>query len=94
LAVRIHLDDCDETNGPLRVSPGTHQHGVIRSGTIAEIVAQHGETACLAKAGDALLIKPLLLHASSPAAVPKHRRVLHIVYHSGERIAEPWHRAV
>lgn len=94
LAVRIHLDDCDETNGPLRVSSGTHQQGFIRSAEIADVVTHHGETACLASAGEALLMKPLLLHASSPAIVPKHRRVLHLVYHSGEGIAEPWHRAV
>ena len=94
LAVRIHLDDCDETNGPLRVSPGTHQQGVIRSTDLAEAVARHGETACLAGAGDALLMKPLLVHASSPASAPKHRRVLHFVYHSGEAMTEPWHRAV
>jgi hypothetical protein len=41
-----------------------------------------------------LLMKPLLLHASSPATAPKHRRVLHLVFHSGEATAEPWHRAV
>lgn len=93
LAVRIHLDDCDETNGPLRVSPGTHQQGVIRSTDLADVVTRHGETACLARAGDALLMKPLLLHASSPATAPNHRRVLHLVYHSGEAMAEPWHRA-
>lgn len=94
LAVRIHLDDCDDTNGPLRVSPGTHQRGVIRSTDLADVVTRHGETACLARAGDALLMKPLLLHASSPATAPNHRRVLHLVYYSGEAISEPWHRAV
>src|SRR3954454_5678547 len=25
LAVRLHLDDCDDGNGPLRVAPGTHR---------------------------------------------------------------------
>jgi hypothetical protein len=79
---------------PLRVSPETHQHGIIRSTEIADVVTRHGETACLARAGDALLMKPLLLHASSPATAPKHRRVLHLVYHSGETIAEQWHRTV
>lgn len=48
LAVRIHLDDCDETNGPLRVSPAPHRQGVIRSTDLADVVARHGETACLA----------------------------------------------
>lgn len=94
LAVRVHLDDCDAANGPLRVSPGTHRNGVIHSTAIADTVTQHGETVCLARAGDALLMKPLLLHASSTASVPKHRRVLHLVYHTGETISEPWHRAV
>ncbi len=93
LAVRLHLDDCDETNGPLRVSPGTHQCGIIRSSDLQAAVAEHGETVCLAKSGEALLMKPLLLHASSPATEPKHRRVLHLVYHSGEPLPEPWHRA-
>lgn len=94
LAVRIHLDDCGATNGPLRVSPGTHKQGIIRCNGIADVVRSHGEYACLARAGDALLMKPLLLHASSPATIPKHRRVLHLVYHSGEPVAEQWHRAV
>lgn len=94
LAVRIHFDDCGSDNGPLRVSPGTHRHGIIRSTDIAATVAQHGEAECVARACDALLMKPLLLHASSPASVPGHRRVLHLVYHTGERVSEPWHRAV
>jgi len=25
---------------------------------------------------------------------PKHRRILHFVYHSGDPIPEPWHRAI
>jgi ectoine hydroxylase-related dioxygenase (phytanoyl-CoA dioxygenase family) len=94
LAVRIHLDDCDETNGPLRVSPATHCLGIIPSAAIAETVARHGEHACLAKAGEALLMKPLILHASSQAIAPKHRRVLHLVYSAAERMTEPWHREV
>ena len=76
------------------MSPGTHRGGIVRSTDIAETVARHGETLCLAKSGDALLMKPLLLHASSPAVAPKHRRVLHLVYHTGENMPEPWHRAV
>jgi len=30
--------------------------------------------------GGALLMRPLLLHASSPALEPGHRRVIHIEY--------------
>jgi ectoine hydroxylase-related dioxygenase (phytanoyl-CoA dioxygenase family) len=94
LAVRLHLDDCAETNGPLRVSPGSHRHGILKSIELSGTVKQHGAHLCLAKNGEVLLMKPLLLHASSPATTPKHRRILHLVYHSGSSLAEPWHRAV
>ena len=47
------------------------------------------ESAVALQAGEALLMRPLLLHASSSAARP---RVLRIVYHSGAPVAEPWHR--
>lgn len=94
LAVRLHLDPCDATNGPLRVSPGSHRHGLIPSGECAARARLGGETACLAAEGEALLMRPLLLHASSQATVPGHRRVLHFVYHSGSAIPETWHRAL
>jgi ectoine hydroxylase-related dioxygenase (phytanoyl-CoA dioxygenase family) len=94
LAVRLHLDDCDATNGPLRISPGSHHSGILKSTEISVQLAKHGELTCLAKEGQALLMKPLILHASSQATTPKHRRVLHIVYHSGSFIPEKWHRSI
>ena len=27
--LRIHLDECDATNGALKIVPGSHQHGAI-----------------------------------------------------------------
>jgi hypothetical protein len=33
LAIRVHLDDSNEENGPLRVLPGTHRRGVLRRHT-------------------------------------------------------------
>lgn len=94
LAVRLHLDDCDSTNGPLRASPGTHRTGILETSQISAHVADHGEVTCLAKTGEVLLMRPLTIHASSQATAPKHRRVLHLVYHSGDPIPEPWHRAI
>lgn len=94
LAVRLHLDDCDETNGPLRVSPGSHLSGVLQATEMASRVAEQGEVTCLAREGQVLLMRPLLLHASSKATVPKHRRVLHVVFHDGSQTEEPWHRSV
>jgi hypothetical protein len=94
LAVRLHLDPCDASNGPLRVCPGSHQEGLIPSAACAARAARGGEVACLAEQGEAILMRPLLLHASSQASHPARRRVLHFVFHSGSPIAEAWHRAV
>lgn len=94
LAVRVHLDDCDEANGPLRVAPGSHRHGILPSAEISTQVSHHGEIACLGQETEALLMRPLLLHASSPARAPRHRRVLHLVFDTGENCAERWHRTV
>jgi hypothetical protein len=94
LAARLHLDDCGNSNDPLRISPGTHRLGILPTSRIANIVTEHGEMSGLARKGDVLLMRPLALHASSQAATPGHRRVLHYVFHSGPPAAEPWHRSV
>jgi ectoine hydroxylase-related dioxygenase (phytanoyl-CoA dioxygenase family) len=93
-AVRLHLDDCDEGNGPLKISPGSHQYGIVKSEEVVSLVQTHGEVTCLAREGEVILMKVLALHSSSKAIHPVHRRVLHIVYHSGDPITEKWHRAV
>lgn len=93
-AVRLHLDDCDKTNGPLRVSPGSHRHGIIKCDDIPELLVRHGEFTCVANEGEVVIMKVLCLHASSQALEPKNRRVLHIVYYEGGPINETWHRAV
>lgn len=94
LAVRIHLDDCDERNGPLRVARGTHRLGILRSTEIQVAHARYGDVSCLAREGEALLLSPLLLHASSRAIEPRHRRVLHLVYHMGAMMDVPWFRSI
>lgn len=80
IAVRFHLDACGLENGPLRVLPGTHCLGRVDRGRIGALRARIAEVACEAAAGDVLLMRPLLLHASSPARAPSHRRVLHIEF--------------
>lgn len=94
LAVRLHLDDCDPGNGPLRVVPGSHGEGILSTESIPPLVASRGERACAALRGQALLMRPLLLHASSRATAPSRRRVLHFVYDEGGPLAKPWHRSV
>lgn len=79
LALRIHLDDCDASNGALRVIPGSHRHGWLDD-VIADWRERVGELTCAAPAGALLAMCPLTLHASSRALRPANRRVIHIEY--------------
>ncbi len=80
VTARLHLDDCDESNGALQVIPGSHRHGRLDSHAIARFRAASPVTLCTARAGDLLLMRPLILHASAPATHPTHRRIIHIEY--------------
>lgn len=80
ITVRLHLDDCDENNGPLRVLPGSHRHGILSAEQLAALRRERPEALCTGLAGSAVVLSPLLLHASSPAQSPLHRRVLHIEF--------------
>jgi ectoine hydroxylase-related dioxygenase (phytanoyl-CoA dioxygenase family) len=77
ITLRLHLDDCDETNGALRVIPGSHRHGRLSACQISEVRSRQPEVLCAARAGDALLMRPLLLHSSAEALSPSHRRIVH-----------------
>jgi Phytanoyl-CoA dioxygenase (PhyH) len=82
LTVRLHLDDADRTNGALRVLPGSHRHGRLSAEQIRRCRDATSEVLCCTTAGDALLMRPLLLHASSRSTQPTHRRILHLEYAS------------
>jgi ectoine hydroxylase-related dioxygenase (phytanoyl-CoA dioxygenase family) len=84
LAVRIHLDDADESNGALKVLPGSHLLGRLSTTAIQEYKSKVASITCSAKKGDVLLMHPLLLHASSLAVNPNHRRVIHFEYSSAK----------
>lgn len=83
LALRVHLDDCGADNGPLRVLPGSHRHGWIDD-DLDRWKAETAEVICEVPQGGVLAMRPLLLHASAPAASPKHRRVIHLEYAAGD----------
>ncbi len=80
IALRVHLDDCGPGNGPLRVVPGSHRAGRLSVAEIERLRQTVKPVECHARAGDVLLMRPLLLHASSSATEPGHRRVLHLEY--------------
>ncbi len=79
VAVRLHLEDCGEADGPLRVEPGTHRRGRIGPEEAAR--AHSGaEVICTVEAGGAVVMRPLLLHASSKATGGSRRRLLHFLF--------------
>jgi ectoine hydroxylase-related dioxygenase (phytanoyl-CoA dioxygenase family) len=80
VALRVHLDDSTQANGPLRVLPGTHAGGVLTHDEIQRMAAAISPVACLASAGGVVAMRPLVVHASSKANDNEPRRVLHIEY--------------
>lgn len=84
LAVRLHLDPAGAESGALRVVPGSHRLGRLGPEAIAACRAERGEVACPVGAGGAMLLAPLLLHASSASLHPGSRRVLHLEYAARE----------
>lgn len=80
VAVRIHLDDCPAENGALMVLPGSHKEGKLDRHAIDRWKNLVEPVICAVKRGDALLLRPLLLHSSKPAVEPSRRRVIHIEY--------------
>lgn len=84
LTIRLHLDDCGVDNGPLRVIPGSHTLGAIDPAAIPDVRRRLPEFTCTVPAGGAVLMRPLLLHASSPAERPGHRRVIHLEFAAAE----------
>ena len=83
VTLRLHLDDCRKENGALKVIPESHLQGKLTTAEVTEHAARV-PVVCEVGRGGVLLMRPLLLHASSPAKDPSHRRVLHIEYATGE----------
>ena len=83
LAVRLHLDACGPDNGPVRVIPGSHRGGRLSSETVELWRRRVESVTCVVPRGGLLVMRPLLLHASSPATAPAHRRVVHFEFATG-----------
>jgi hypothetical protein len=80
IALRVHLDDSTTANGPLRVLPGTHRHGVLSDEQIGELARQVTAVDCVTAAGGVVAMRPLTVHASSKSTDSHPRQVLHIEY--------------
>jgi hypothetical protein len=81
VTIRLHLDETDDTNGALRVVPGSHRNGVIRTDSPHMATLQKSAIACHIDRGGAMLMKPLTLHASRRSiGNNSSRRVIHLEF--------------
>jgi ectoine hydroxylase-related dioxygenase (phytanoyl-CoA dioxygenase family) len=86
LALRLHLDDSTADNGPLRVLPGTHTLGVLTDDALHQLSTEILPRDCLVPRGGILVMRPLIVHASSKSRSKSPRRVLHIEYAASPKI--------
>jgi ectoine hydroxylase-related dioxygenase (phytanoyl-CoA dioxygenase family) len=84
VSVRLHLDDCPEENGALRVIAGSHTSGKLDERLIHDIAKRSVAVTCAMRRGGVLMMRPLLLHASSASSFLGHRRVVHFDYAASE----------
>jgi len=87
LALRLHLDDSTEENGPLRVLPKTHTLGVLSDEELHNLSTRVAPVDCLVPCSGVLAMRPLIVHASSKSQSSAPRRVLHIEYAASLGIA-------
>jgi hypothetical protein len=80
VALRLHLDDCNERNGALRVVPGSHSLGRLSASAASAVRSRCGEVSVSVPSGGVMIMRPLLLHASSKSSSELPRRVLHFVF--------------
>ena len=80
VALRLHLDTCGAENGPLRVIPHSHRHGVLTDEQVFQLAHRQPADECLVGRGGVLMMRPLVVHASSKSVSHEPRRVLHLEY--------------
>jgi ectoine hydroxylase-related dioxygenase (phytanoyl-CoA dioxygenase family) len=87
IALRVHIDSSDSSNGPLRVIPGSQELGILTDDQLGELVRSRSSHECLVSAGGILAMRPLLVHSSSKSTGLAPRRIVHIEYADAESLA-------
>lgn len=82
VTLRIHLDDAAKENGALRLVPASHRLGCLKQEDIRRVVDGAQPVTCPTRAGDALAMKPLVVHSSRKCVQEGagHRRVLQVEF--------------
>ncbi|PHV09744.1 phytanoyl-CoA dioxygenase family protein [Chitinimonas sp. BJB300] len=80
VTVRIHIDACGTNDGPIKVVPKSHMLGIVSAESGLKVRRQSEEVSCIVSKGGAVVMRPLILHASSKATGDSRRRVLHFLF--------------
>ncbi len=85
VTLRFHLDDCLQANGALRVLPGSHLKGPLKTDQLKGLVAREREreVICEVASGGVLIMRPLIVHSSRSSAYAGPR-VIHIEFARGD----------
>ncbi|MFM2390214.1 MAG: hypothetical protein RLZZ437_1769 [Pseudomonadota bacterium] len=81
--VRVHLDDCDASNGAMEIAVGSESEGAVAEGDAAKIAARYPAEICEAQRGDIQILPMLVLHRSRPSTSTAPRRALRLDYALG-----------
>ena len=82
VTIRVHLDAATTSNGCLKVIPGSHELGLFASEDLLANLDQSRVVYCEVAAGDAVIMRPQIFHASEKSVTDTPRRVLHFEYSS------------
>tara|TARA_R110002110_G_scaffold179055_3_gene384397 strand:- start:1051 stop:1890 length:840 start_codon:yes stop_codon:yes gene_type:complete len=105
LSVLVMLDDTEHESGPLRIIPGSHKAGLIRSKYDTEttsyalhvvpdeevdrLSAAGGLVECTGKAGTVMIFGSLLVHGSQQNISQNDRRNLYFAYNVDDNLPDP-----
>lgn len=79
--LRLHLDDCDDDNAPLRIALGSHRLGYVPAAEASARAEVLSAFVCHAQAGDVWAYSTPILHMSERSrSGERRRRVLQIDY--------------
>lgn len=82
ITIRIHLDPATDSNGCLKVIPGSHRIGLIDVDRVHEHINKQEAVYCESPRGGGVVMRPHILHASEKSVSPQPRRILHFEYSS------------
>lgn len=82
VTIRIHLDPAIQDNGCLKIARGSHQFGLLAADHVLDHIDHDQVIYCETPIGGAVMMRPLLLHASEKSITPTPRRLLHFEYSS------------